>query len=78
MEEAVAFDPAEWLSRAMDNGYTVTVETNRGGDLSVHFDFTGETPEPVKKALCEQLNAVPNGYEMLRRHLQAVSRLHMP
>ncbi len=74
----MTFDPAEWLSRAMDSGYKVTVEINRGGDLSVHFDFTGETPEPVKKALCEQLKAVPNGYMMLRHHLQAVSRLHMP
>jgi len=74
----MAFDPAEWLSRALDNGYQITVETNRGGDLSVHFDFTGETPEPVKKALCKELNAVPNGYKMLRHHLQAVSRLHMP
>ena len=74
----MAFNPAEWLSRALDNGYKITVETNRGGNLSVHFDFTAETPESVKRASCEELDAAANGYKMLRRHLQAVVRLHMP
>ena len=76
--QATDFDPGDWLERAIDYGYGVTLFPAPAGNLGLSMaQPLGRRPEGPDPAY--EINAEPGNYPALLSHLLAVGRVrHVP